>query len=147
MSYNKMTQYIHLISNTAASSSLDVWTPSTNNIKPEIGHIYVLGLFKNFNDNNYETSIELYYKDLENQIDYVDGADLLINKYIEGDLLFGDGRAYGIELLVKKNSGKLNGWVSYSIGRSELKMDGINRFDWYPTRYDQTHNFKITSNF
>lgn len=147
MSYNKMTQYIHLISNTAASSSLDVWTPSTNNIKPEIGHIYVLGLFKNFNDNNYETSIELYYKDLENQIDYVDGADLLINKYIEGDLLFGDGRAYGIELLIKKNAGKLNGWVSYSIGRSELKIDGINRFDWYPTRYDQTHNFKVTSSY
>jgi hypothetical protein len=147
MSYNKMSQYIHLLSNTASSSSLDVWTPSTNNIKPETGDIYVFGLFKNFSDNKFESSIEMYHKDLENQIDYVDGADLLINKYFEGDLLYGRGRAYGIEFLFKKNSGKLNGWVSYSAGRSELKIEGINQFKWYPTRYDQTHNFKITSSY
>ena len=106
-SYNKMTQYIHLLSNTAASSSLDVWTPSTNNIKPEIGHSYVFGLFKNFRNNTFESSIEIYYKDLENQIDYIDGADLLINKYFEGDLLSGIGRAYGVEFLFKKNRGIL----------------------------------------
>ena len=146
-SYNRMTQYIHLLSNTAASSSLDVWTPSTNNIKPEIADAYVLGYFKNFKNNTYETSIELYYKDLQNQIDYIDGADLLINKYLEGDLLTGIGRAYGLEFLFKKNRGRFNGWLSYTIGRSELKIDGINKFEWYPTRYDQTHNFKITSTY
>ncbi len=146
-SYNRMTQYIHLLSNTAASSSLDVWTPSTNNIKPEIADAYVLGYFKNFKNNTYEASIELYYKDLQNQIDYIDGADLLINKYLEGDLLTGIGRAYGLEFLFKKNRGRFNGWLSYTIGRSELKIDGINKFEWYPTRYDQTHNFKITSTY
>ena len=146
-SYNKMTQYIHLLSNTAASSSLDVWTPSTNNIKPQSGDIYVFGLFKNFNNNLFETSVEVYYKDLKNQIDYIDGADLLINKYFEGDLLSGLGRAYGLELLLRKNRGNFNGWVSYSYGKSELKIDGINNFEWYPTRYDQTHNIKITSTY
>ena len=146
-SYNKMTQYIHLLSNTAASSSLDVWTPSTNNIKPEIGHSYVFGLFKNFRNNTFESSIEIYYKDLENQIDYIDGADLLINKYFEGDLLSGTGRAYGLEFLFKKNRGDFSGWLSYSLGRSELKIDGINNFNWYPTRYDQTHNFKVTGSY
>ena len=129
VSYNKMTQYIHLLSNTAASSSLDVWTPSTNNIKPQSGDIYVFGLFKNFNNNLFETSVEVYYKDLKNQIDYIDGADLLINKYFEGDLLSGLGRAYGLELLLRKNRGNFNGWVSYSYGKSELKIDGINNFE------------------
>ena len=142
-----MTQYIHLLSNTAASSSLDVWTPSTNNIKPEIADAYVLGYFKNFKNNTYEASLELYYKDLQNQIDYIDGADLLINKYIEGDLLTGIGRAYGLEFLFKKNRGWYSGWFSYTLGRSELKIDGINKYEWYPTRYDQTHNIKITSTY
>ena len=146
-SYNRMTQYIHLLSNTAASSSLDVWTPSTNNIKPENANVYVFGLFKNFQNNDFESSIEIYYKDLYNQIDYIDGADLLINKYFEGDLLTGIGRAYGLEILLKKNRGKFNGWLSYSVGRSELKIDGINEYNWYPTRYDQTHNFKMTSTY
>ena len=146
-SYNRMTQYIHLLSNTAASSSLDVWTPSTNNIKPENANVYVFGLFKNFQNNDFESSIEIYYKDLNNQIDYIDGADLLINKYFEGDLLTGIGRAYGLEILLKKNRGKFNGWLSYSVGRSELKIDGINEYNWYPTRYDQTHNFKMTSTY
>ena len=146
-SYNRMTQYIHLLSNTAASSSLDVWTPSTNNIKPENANVYVFGIFKNFQNNDFESSIEIYYKDLYNQIDYIDGADLLINKYFEGDLLTGIGRAYGLEILLKKNRGKFNGWLSYSVGRSELKIDGINEYNWYPTRYDQTHNFKMTSTY
>ena len=119
-SYNRLSQYIHLLSNTAASSSLDVWTPSTNNIKPEIADAYVLGYFKNFKNNIYEASIELYYKDLQNQIDYIDGADLLINKYIEGDLLTGIGRAYGLEFLFKKNRGRYNGWFSYTLGRSRV---------------------------
>ena len=91
--------------------------------------------------------MEVYYKDLKNQIDYIDGADLLINKYFEGDLLSGLGRAYGLELLLRKNRGTFNGWVSYSYGKSELKIDGINNFEWYPTRYDQTHNIKITTTY
>jgi len=144
-SYSRMSQNIHLISNTTASSSLDVWIPSTNNVKPEKGNIFGLGYFKNLLNNNIESSIEIYYKNLQNQIDYIDGADILINKYLEGDLLYGKGRAYGIEFFVKKKSGKLNGWISYTLARSEVKIKGINNFEWYPRRYDQTHNLKLTS--
>ena len=145
-SYNKMSQYFHLISNTTASNPLDVWTPSTNNIKPQTGQQWALGLFKNYGeDNGIETSAEVYYKATNNQIDYIDGADILINQYLEGDLFSGVGRAYGLELSVKKKFGKINGWVSYTLAKTELKVDGINNGEWYPTRYDQRHNLKITS--
>lgn len=142
-SYNKTSQYIHLVSNTTASNPLDVWNPSSNNIKPQIGHQVALGWFRNFGpDNNVEFSAEVYYRKTKNQIDYIDGAELLINEYIEGDLLSGDGRAYGLELYAKKNTGKMTGWVSYTLARTELKVEGINNDNWYPTRYDQAHNFK-----
>lgn len=143
-SYNRMSQYIHLISNTTASNPLDVWSPSTNNIEPELGDQYSLGYFRNFGQNNaYETSVEAYYKNTWNQIEYIDGANLLINEYLEGDLLSGTGRAYGLELYAKKNNGNLTGWISYTLARTELKVAGINNYDWYPTRYDQLHNLKI----
>lgn len=143
-SYNRMTQYIHLISNTTASNPLDVWTPSTNNIEPQIGDQYALGIFKNLGINNdYEFSVEGYYRDTKNQIEYIDGADILINQYLEADLLSGIGRAMGLEFYLKKNTGKLNGWISYTLGKTELKVDGINQGLWYPTRFDQRHNLKI----
>lgn len=150
-SYNRMAQYIHLVSNTTASNPLDIWTPSTNNIKPQIGQQWAAGYFRNFRDNDYEFSVEAYYRKTENQIDYIDGAELFINELIEGDVLAGDGRAYGLELYLKKNEGRLTGWVSYTLGRTELKIDGINFRDdlenrngqWYPARYDQLHNLKI----
>ncbi|MEP3390458.1 MAG: hypothetical protein ABJO02_19860, partial [Reichenbachiella sp.] len=145
-SYNKTSQYLHLISNTTASNPLDVWTPSSNNIKPQIGHQVALGWFRNFGpDNNVEFSAEVYYRKTENQIDYIDGADLLINEYIEGDLLTGEGRAYGLELYAKKNTGRLTGWVSYTLAKTELQTEGINRGKWYPTRYDQRHNVKLAA--
>lgn len=144
-SYNRLSQNLHLISNTTASNPLDVWVPGTNNIEPELTNQYALGFFQNFGPRNeYETSIETYYRNTDNQIEYIDGADILINRYLEGDLLFGLGRSYGLELFVRKNTGKLNGWFSYTLGRSELKVNGINNNDWYPTRYDQMHNLKIT---
>ena len=145
-SYNRMAQYIHLISNTTASNPLDVWTPSTNNIRPEVGDQYALGYFRNFGpENDFETSVEGYYKNTWNQIEYIDGADLLINQLLEADLLSGIGRAYGLEFYVKKNTGKLTGWISYTLGRSELKVDGVNNGAWYPARYDQTHNLKVAA--
>ncbi|MFT7032365.1 MAG: hypothetical protein ACJA2S_000864 [Cyclobacteriaceae bacterium] len=145
-SYNRTAQYIHLISNTTASNPLDVWTPSTNNIKPQSGQQWALGLFKNYGeDNGIETSAEVYYKETNNQLDYIDGADILINQFLEGDLLSGIGRAYGLELSVKKKFGKINGWVSYTLAKTELQVDGINNNEWYPTRFDQRHNLKITS--
>ncbi len=143
-SYNRMVQYVHLISNTTASNPLDVWTPSTNNLKPEKGDQYALGYFKNFGlGNAFETSAEVYYKSSKDQVDYIDGADLLINEFLEGDLLSGKGRAYGLELFVRKNTGKINGWASYTLARTELRVNGINQNQWYPTRFDQTHNLKL----
>ncbi len=143
-SYTRTTQYIHLVSNTAASTPIDLWTPSTNNIKPQIGDQYTLGYFKNFGKgNDYEASVEGYYRETKNQVDYVKGADIFINEFLEGDLLNGIGRAYGLEFSLKKNVGKINGWVSYTIGKSELKTAGINKGDWYSARFDQTHNLKV----
>ncbi len=142
-SYNRMVQYIHLLSNTTASIPLDVWTPSTNNLDPQLGDQFALGYFRNFKDNQFEASIEAYYRETQNQLDYIDGADLLLNQFFEGDVLSGDGRAYGVELMLKKNAGKINGWASYTLGRTELKVDGINQGAWYPTRFDQTHNLKV----
>ncbi len=152
-SYNRTVQYIHLISNTTASNPLDIWTPSTNNLKPQLGDQVALGYFKNFRDNDFETSVEVYYRETKNQNDYIDGAELFINEEIEADLLTGIGRAYGLELYVKKNEGRVTGWVSYTLGRTELKVDGINfrtdtenrKGNWYPARYDQRHNLKIAT--
>lgn len=144
-SYNRMAQYLHLISNTTASNPLDVWNPSSKNIRPEIGDQFTLGYFKDLGDKRqYEISVEGYWRQTENQIDYIDGADLLINRYLEGDLLSGKGRAYGLETYFQKKTGRLTGWVSYTLGKTELQVEGINRGRWYDTRYNQTHNLKIT---
>jgi len=143
-SYNRMVQYLHLISNTTASNPLDVWTPTSNNIKPELGDQFTLGVFKNVGpQRNYEVSLEAYYRTTQNQIDYIDGADLLINQFLEGDLLSGQGRAYGLETFFQKKTGKVTGWISYTVGRTELQVEGINRGAWYPTRFDQLHNLKV----
>lgn len=152
-SYNRMNQYIHLISNTTASIPIDVWQPSTNNVKPQQADQVALGYFKNLKENRYETSAEAYYKWTDNQVEYIDGADLFINKFLESQLLSGIGRAYGLELYAKKNSGRLTGWASYTLGKSEMKVDGINYGTnqkkregyWYPTRFDQRHNLKLAA--
>jgi len=152
-SYNRMNQYIHLISNTTASIPIDVWKPSSNNVKPQQADQIALGYFRNLKENVFETSAEVYYRWTRNQVDYIDGADLFINENIESQLLSGIGRAFGLELFVKKNTGRLTGWVSYTLGKSELKVDGVNYGNdrqnrsgqWYPTRFDQRHNLKIAS--
>ena len=146
-SYNRMTQYIHLMSNTAASTPLDVWTSSTNNIKPQLTDQVALGYFKNFGDNDFETSLEVYYKDFQNQIDYADRANLFLNPTFEKDLLFGDGRAYGLELYIKKNKGKLTGWTSYTLARTERKIAGLNNGNWFPNRFDRTHTLNVVAQY
>ncbi len=143
LGYNRMTQYLHIVSNTAASTPLDIYTPVTNNIKPLIADQITLGYFRNFKENMFETSAEIYYKDLQNQLDYVDNANLLLNEYLEADLIQGKGRAYGLELYVKKNKGKLNGWVSYTLSRTERKVKGISNDEWFLSKYDRTHNVNL----
>ncbi|RTQ53473.1 TonB-dependent receptor [Hymenobacter gummosus] len=142
-SFNRTAQYIHLISNTTAATPLDVWTPSTQNIRPERGNQVALGYFRNFRDNAYEASVEVFGKTMDNQIDYINGANTLLNKDLEGELLYGKGRAYGAEFFLKKNQGKLSGWVSYTLSRSERQIEGINRNDWYPNKYDKTHCLNV----
>lgn len=146
--YNRMVQNLHLISNTAASVPFDVWQPTSNNIKPEIADQIALGYFRNFKGKgNIETSIEGYYKKLQNQVDYIDGANLLLNEFLEADLLSGIGRAYGMEMYVRKNNGNLTGWVSYTLSRSERQVIGVNDGIWYPNRFDRLHNLYVVAQY
>lgn len=146
-SYMRTAQYIHLVSNTTASTPVDVWTPSTNNIKPQKADQFAIGYFQNLKDNEYEVSAEVYYKKMQNILDYIiePAPDLLLNEFLEGDVLAADGRAYGLELMIQKTKGRFNGWLSYTLARTELQTDGINKDEWYPSRFDQTHNLSLTS--
>ncbi|MGV6861937.1 MAG: TonB-dependent receptor [Putridiphycobacter sp.] len=141
--YSRTYQYLHLLSNSTASTPTDVWIPSSNNVKPEIADQYSLGYFRNFKDNLIEFSTEFYYKSLQNSIDYKDGAMVTLNPTIEGDLLFGIGRAYGVEFLVKKRRGKFTGWVSYTWSKTEKLFDDINQGSWFPAKQDRTHDVSI----
>ena len=140
LGYNRMSQYLHIVSNTAASTPLDIYTPVTNNVKPLISDQVTLGYFRNFKDNMFETSAEIYYKDLQNQLDYVDNANLLLNSQLESDLIQGKGRAYGFELYLKKAKGKFTGWVSYTLSKTERQVRGISNDEWFLSKYDRTHN-------
>jgi len=143
-SLSRNRQYIHLISNSAGGPSLDVWHPSTSIIEPGIADQVSLGYFRNFAENSIETSLEVYYKTLQNQVDYKNGADLLLNQHVESQLVFGDGRSYGAELYLKKNIGQLTGWVSYSLSRTEREFIDINDGNSYPTTNDRTHDISLT---
>lgn len=138
--YSRSAQYLQIASNSAASSPLDIYMPATNNIKPLIADQWSLGYFKNLKENAYETSVEIYYKYLQNQLDFIDNSNVLGNKYLEADLLQGLGQAYGAELYVKKNKGKFTGWISYTWSRTERKIHGLSNNEWYLSRYDRTHN-------
>ncbi len=151
-SYQRMNQYIHLISNTNAPTPLDVWAPSGKFIKPQISDQFAVGYFKNLAANKYSLETELYYKTTDNRIDYIDGADIIANNEIETDILNGKTRAYGFEFLLKKNTGKLTGWFAYTLSKSEQRTPGrtttetgINNGDWYNTPYDRTHDLSITA--
>ena len=153
-SYNRMVQYLQLISNTSSPTPLDVWTPSDNFIKPQIADQVALGYFKNFKDGQYSLELETYYKEVQNRLDYIDGADLIANKAIEQIILNGQLRSYGLEIMIRKNEGKLNGWISYTLSKSEQQTPGrseeelgINNGKWYNSVYDKTHNLAITSTY
>jgi len=143
-SYTKNTQNLHLISNSLSGSPTDRWIMNSNNVKPEIGNQLSLGFFHNFEDNMYEFSAETYYKEIQNVIDYKDNANEQV-QVIETQLLFGKGRAYGMELLLKKNKGKFTGWLGYTLSRTEKQIDGINQNQWYAARQDRTHDISIVA--
>lgn len=152
-SYNRMSQYLHLISNTSSPTPLDVWAPSGAYIKPQILDQYALGYFKNFRQ-NYSIDTEVFYKFIKNRVNYIDGADLIANQAIEQVILNGKSQAYGLEVLLKKNSGNLQGWISYTLSKSEQKTPGrtpdepgINNGQWYNTPYDKTHDISLTASY
>lgn len=142
-SYTRNTQNLHLVSNSTSSMPTDVWISSSNNVKPEIGDQVSLGYFTNFAKDKFQLSGEVYYRWMQNQIDLKNGADINANDKIEGELLFGKGRAYGLELLLKKKQGKLTGWVGYTFSRTERLIDGINNNNWYPAKQDITHDLSV----
>ncbi|MEO9483199.1 MAG: carboxypeptidase-like regulatory domain-containing protein [Ekhidna sp.] len=151
--FNSMNQFIHRMSNTVAVSPTDVWKLSDFNIKPQSGNQVSIGYFRNFKSGLIETSVETYYKRIRNVLDYKSGAVLTMNPNLEADLLNTRGRAYGVELLIKKTSGRLNGWLGYSYSRSELRQDDalagelINDGNWYPSNFDKPHDFTAVMNY
>jgi hypothetical protein len=143
LSYDRNVQVLHLLSNSTSANPTDLWLPSSNIVRPGIADQVSIGYYRNFHDNQYEFSTETYYKALQNQIDYKNGAQLIANENVESQLLFGKGRAYGLELFFKKKTGRLTGWVSYTLSRTELQIDGVNEGKWYPARQDRTHDISI----
>ncbi|MDE3249194.1 MAG: TonB-dependent receptor [Bacteroidota bacterium] len=141
--YTRNAQYMHQITNTNGSSPLDKWVSTSNIIKPKISNQFSLGYYANIIRNRYEFTAEVYYKTLENVVDYRNGADLFLNETIETQLLFGNGRAYGLELMLRKKTGRLTGWVSYTLSKSEQKINGINNGKWYNATQDRTHDISI----
>ena len=152
-SYNNNYQFIHTLTTNTTASPTDTWKLSDLNIKPQRANQYSFGFFKNIDGNDYELSLEGYYKQSENILDYKVGADLLLNENIETEVLQGDGKAYGIELLIKKNKGNLNGWIGYTYSRSLVKLDSefseerVNNGDYFPSNYDKPHDFSLVANY
>ncbi|MEQ1554679.1 MAG: TonB-dependent receptor, partial [Ferruginibacter sp.] len=150
-SYNRMAQYLHLISNTSSPTPLDIWAPSDNYFKPQLLDQFAIGYFQNFKDDIYSVEIESFYKKIKNKVDYIDGAELIANNALEQVILNGKARAYGLEFMLKKNSGALSGWISYTLSRTEQQTQGrsanelgINEGKWYKSSYDKLHNFSAT---
>jgi hypothetical protein len=151
--YNTLRQYIHMLSNTTAIAPTDIWKLSDPNIRPQVGDQFSVGAYKNLKSNTIETSIEVYYKRWEHYMDYRSGAVLVMNHHIETDVLNSKGKAYGVELSIKKLTGKLNGWFNYTYSRTFLQTDdptageAVNQGNEYPADFDIPHNFTLVGNF
>ena len=153
VSYYRGLQYLHLISNTSSATPQDYWVTSGPHLKPQIGNQYSLGFFQNLKDNQYELSLEGFYKEIENAVDYIDGADITLNPVLEGGLSQGKGLAYGMELLLKKSAGRTHGWFAYTYSRSlrrftqETSNVLINHGEYYPSTFDQPHHLSLVLNY
>jgi hypothetical protein len=146
-SYHRMYQYNHLLSNSTASTPTDVWLPSSPIIKPQYSDQYSVGFFQNLFKDKFELSVEGYYKDMYNVVDYENGADLLLNKKVESQLAFGSGRSFGGEFLLRKKKGKFTGWISYTLSRTERKIDFVNDGKYFAARQDRTHDLAIVLSY
>jgi hypothetical protein len=152
-SYTRTRQYIHQLTNTASVSPTDVWKLSDANVRPQIGDQVSVGYYRNFKSNTIETSVEAYYKTLRDFVDFKSGATLILNRHIETDIINAEGKAYGVEVLVKKLTGKLNGWVSYTYSRSLVQVnaattsDMVNGGRYYPSNFDKPHDGTLVGNY
>jgi hypothetical protein len=148
-SYNRNFQYLHLASFSDGGNPLDIWVPSSKRIKPQIGNQFSLGYFRNLQAKStiLEGSVEVFYKKMDNQIDFKENAWLMLNPKIEGEFRFGDARAYGAEFLLKKDEGVFTGWISYTWSRAERQIEGVNNSNIYPASYDRPHNLSIVMNY
>ena len=144
-SYNRNYQYLHLLSNSNSGTPTDLWIASSPLVKPQVADQVALGYFRNFKENTYEFSVEVYYKNLLNQVDFEDGGSALNNPDVEADLAFGIGRTYGLEVFLKKKKGDFTGWISYTLAKSERQFDNINDGDWFSARQDRTHDLSIVA--
>ena len=153
-SFTRSAQYLHLLSNTSSVTPVDVWTTSGEFIKPQLSNQYAIGFYKEFKNRIYSFEAETYYKTTENRIDYIDGSNLIGNNTIETEILSGEARAYGLELMLRKNKGKFTGWFAYTLAKSEQRTlggdaggPGINHGNWYNTSHDRTHDISITGSY
>jgi hypothetical protein len=153
-SYNRMVQYLQLLSNTSSPTPLDVWTPSGTYIKPQIADQVAIGYFRKFKEGAYSAEVSSFYKKVQNRLDYIDGANLIANKAIEQVILNGQLRSYGLEFMFKKNEGNLTGWISYTLSKSQQQTPGrtpqetgINNGQWYNTVYDKVNNLAVTGSY
>jgi len=153
LSYNRMRQYLNMLSNTTAVSPTDTWKLSDQHIRPQVGDQFALGYYKDFRSQSIETSVELYYKNIIDIIEYKGGANLVLNNAIEQDLINGKGKAYGAEFMIKRTAGKLIGWVSYTYSRIMVKADSkfpveqINKGEWFPANHDKPHDITLVGNY
>jgi len=143
--YARNVQNVHLLANSALSVPTDRWALTNNNIRPEVADQLSLGYYREAGGGDYSWNVEAYYKTMQHQIDYRTGANLELTDIVESELLFGKGRAYGVEAQLKKTSGRLTGWVSYTLSRSQLQINGINGGQWYSATPDRTHNAAIVA--
>lgn len=146
-SYNRVAQYLHLLSNNTSEFPTDMWIPTSPRVKPTLADQVTLGYFRNFKQNMFQFSAEGYYKNLSNSVDYKEGAKIYGNPDIEAELVFGKGRAYGIEFLLKKNKGKFTGWLGYTLSKSERKFNEINNGNWFSAKQDRTHDISVVGTY
>jgi len=145
-SLTRNLQYIHLVTNAGTTLPTDLWVPSTYIVKPQDGWLYAAGLFKNFNDNKWETSMEVYYKDMKNQVEYAEGYTPSLNDP-ESEFVFGKGWSYGSELFVNKLRGRLTGWIGYTLSWTWRKFAALNEGERYPVKYDRRHDLSVVANY
>ena len=147
LSYNRLSQYLHLLSNSTAGQVTDIWIPSSEQIRPVITDQVATGYYRNFLNDIIESSVEVYYKNIQNITDFEDGTNIILNEDIEDNIISGRGRSFGAEFYIKKKLGRFRGWVSYTLSRTENRIEGINNGEWYPAKYDKTHDISVVGVF